>query len=107
MKSPLFLCIFLVALSLYTSSPFFAYARSAAPAASSPSDPQGGQTSEVVMPRSSSDVVIPGPLRSFLRMAGISQKVSPEEVLPLLARNVFAQGATTSGKTVEPAALSW
>jgi hypothetical protein len=37
-------------------------------------------------------VIIPGPLRSFLRMAGISQKVSPEEVLPLLAHNVFAQG---------------
>src|SRR5437773_10176661 len=92
MKSPLFLCIFLVALSLCTSSPFFAYARSAAPAASSPSDPQGGQTSEVLMPRSSSDVVIPGPLRSFLCWAGISQKVSPEEVLPLRARNVFAQG---------------
>ena len=36
--------------------------------------------------------VIPGPLRSFLRMAGISQKVSSEEVVPLLARNVFAQG---------------
>jgi len=37
-------------------------------------------------------VAIPGPLRSFLRMAGISQKVAPEEVLPLLARNVFQRG---------------
>src|SRR5216110_2572179 len=90
MKSPLFLRIFLVALSLCTSSPFFAYARSAAPAVSYPSDAQGAQTSEAVMARSSSDVVISGPLRSFLRMAGISQKVSSEEVLPLLARNVFA-----------------
>src|SRR5580693_8927872 len=35
---------------------------------------------------------IPGPLRSFLRMAAISQKVSPEEVAPLLARNVFQLG---------------
>ncbi len=35
---------------------------------------------------------IPGPLRSFLRMAGISQKISPEEVAPLLARNVFQRG---------------
>ena len=34
----------------------------------------------------------PGPLRSFLRMAGISQKISPEEVLPLLARNVAVEG---------------
>ncbi|PYV52830.1 MAG: hypothetical protein DMG98_22915, partial [Acidobacteria bacterium] len=90
MKSPLFLCIFLVALC--ASSPFFAHARSATPAGSSPSDAQDAQTSEVVMTGSSFEVVIPGPLRSFLRMAGISQKVSSEEVLPLLARNVFAQG---------------
>ena len=40
----------------------------------------------------STNVAIPGPLRSFLRMAGISQKVSPEEVMPLLARNVFVLG---------------
>ena len=38
------------------------------------------------------DLTIPGPLRSFLRMAGISQKVSPEEVMPLLARNVYILG---------------
>jgi len=37
-------------------------------------------------------VSIPGPLRSFLRMAGISQKISAEEVLPLLARNVAVEG---------------
>ncbi len=37
-------------------------------------------------------VVIPGPLRSFLRMAGISQQISPEDVLPLMARNAFATG---------------
>ena len=36
--------------------------------------------------------IIPGPLRSFLRMAGISQKIGPEQVLPLLARNVYMQG---------------
>src|SRR5689334_16653442 len=39
-----------------------------------------------------STAAIPGPLRSFLRMAGISQKVSSEEVMPLLARNVFVLG---------------
>lgn len=37
-------------------------------------------------------VVIPGPLRSFLRMAGISQKAAPEEVLPLLADMVMTKG---------------
>jgi hypothetical protein len=36
--------------------------------------------------------VIPGPQRSFLRMAGISQQITPEEVLPLLSRNVFTEG---------------
>jgi hypothetical protein len=35
---------------------------------------------------------IPGPLRSFLRMAGISQQVPPQDVLPLLARNVLIHG---------------
>src|ERR1700754_1606461 len=42
--------------------------------------------------RAADGVVIPGPLRSFLRMAGISQKVPTEDVLPLLSRNVFMQG---------------
>ena len=40
----------------------------------------------------SSQFMIPGPLRSFLRLAGISQKIGPEEVLPLLGRNVFKIG---------------
>lgn len=47
---------------------------------------------------------IPGPLRSFLRMAGISQKVTPQEVTPLLARNVFLrgyQGSQLKGRPTE------
>jgi hypothetical protein len=44
-------------------------------------------------------VVIPGPLRSFLRMAGISQKTSPEDVLPLLARNVYLRGFQSGNPT--------
>ena len=43
-------------------------------------------------PSDSGEITIPGPLRSFLRMAGISQKVSSEEIVPLLARNVYVQG---------------
>jgi hypothetical protein len=43
-------------------------------------------------PASSASITIPGPLRSFFRMAGISQKVLPQEILPLLARNVVTQG---------------
>src|SRR5262245_54110243 len=38
------------------------------------------------------EAVIPGPLRSFLRMAGISQKASPEEVLPFLAGQMRLRG---------------
>src|ERR1700688_911331 len=52
----------------------------------SPSRQAPTQSSEAVT------VAIPGPLRSFLRMAGISQKATPEEVLPLLARNVYLRG---------------
>jgi len=44
-------------------------------------------------------IIIPGPLRSFLRMAGISQKISPNDVLPLLARNVFMQGYQSGNRT--------
>lgn len=39
-----------------------------------------------------SRVRIPGPLPAFLRLAAISQKVSPEEVLPFLARNITVEG---------------
>jgi hypothetical protein len=37
-------------------------------------------------------VAIPGPLRSFLRMAGISQKALPAEVFPLLAHGIYQRG---------------
>ena len=50
-------------------------------------------SAEAPSPSQSVDtVVIPGPLRPFLRMAGISQEASPAEVLPLLARNVSLSG---------------
>jgi hypothetical protein len=52
--------------------------------------------------RSTSDeVAIPGPLRSFLRMAGISQKAPPEEVLALLGHNVASQGFEVGGRPTE------
>jgi hypothetical protein len=48
---------------------------------------------------------IPGPLRSFLRMAAISQKATPDEVLSLLARNItirgFSSASGSSGKPTE------
>jgi len=37
-------------------------------------------------------VLIPGPLRSFMRMTGISQEISSEEIMPMLARNISLWG---------------
>ena len=45
--------------------------------------------------------MIPGPLKPFLRLAGISQKVSAEEVLPLLSRNVFTEGFQGTSRPTE------
>ena len=71
MRVPRFLPLSLVAFALAFCS-FVAEAQSAA------------STAETT--------TIPGPLRSFLRMAGISQKASADEILPLLSRNVFVLG---------------
>jgi hypothetical protein len=60
--------------------------------------PQSGTADQAT---SSPTAVIPGPLRSFLRMAGISQKVAPIDVMPLLARNVYAQGYEGGSRTTE------
>lgn len=46
-------------------------------------------------------VSIPGPLRSFLRMAGISQKIGPADVVPLLARNVYTHGYENGNQATE------
>lgn len=48
-----------------------------------------------------SQFVIPGPRRSFLRMAGVSQKVIADEVLPLVSRNVFTQGYQGTSQPTE------
>src|SRR5690349_3411089 len=45
---------------------------------------------------------IPGPLTGLLRMAAISSKVSPEQALPLLARNVFTHGYNGWGNDRQP-----
>jgi len=60
------------------------------------------QSSHEAPPAASATVTVPGPLRSFLRMAAISQKVPPEEVLPLLARNVVMEGYSWQGKARKP-----
>jgi len=59
-------------------------------------------------PRSSpQEAAIPGPLRSFLRMAAISQQITPEEVLPLLARNVTMTGYQAGRPTEFLVLLNW
>lgn len=80
------LCLPLLAVSVYICLQLAPTARGGGPLASSQPQQGRAQSSE------RATVTIPGPLRSFLRMAGISQKVSPEEVTPLLARKVFLRG---------------
>ncbi len=47
---------------------------------------------------------IPGPLRSFARMAAIAVDSAPHEILPAVARNVVVNGyqASRSSETLEP-----
>ena len=49
-------------------------------------------------------IEIPGPLRSFARMAALSPDLAPEELLPALARNVVTNGyqAASSNESLEP-----
>ena len=88
MKVPRCLVAFWAVVSVFAG--FFPSAHAINPLPSPPDAAQASQTTPAV--QASSEVTIPGPLRSFLRMAGISQEAAPEEVMPLLARNVFTQG---------------
>jgi hypothetical protein len=74
--------------------------------ASPPATPApDAQTAPQTSPRSTSQTIsIPGPLRSFLRMSAISQKVSPDEIAPLMSRNIFLlgyEGPQTSARETE------
>jgi len=48
-------------------------------------------------------IEVPGPLRSFARMAALSPDLTPSELLPALARNIITNGyhATTSNEALE------
>jgi len=72
------------------------YARAETPDDPAPQSP-AARSSAPASSDTPEEVTIPGPLRSFLRMAAISQKISPEEVLPLLARNVVVNGFQGGG----------
>src|SRR5690348_8773053 len=91
---PSFLIPALVAVSLCTCSSLVPPARGADSSSSS-------QDASAQSPISA-NLTIPGPLRSFLRMAGISQKASPEEIAPLLARTVFQRGYEGSAPRRHP-----
>lgn len=63
-------------------------------ATTKPNSPETAENASqsTVSSSAESDITIPGPLRSFLRMSGISLKVSQAEVLPLVAHAVILQG---------------
>ncbi|HEV2279393.1 MAG TPA: hypothetical protein VGS02_14520 [Acidobacteriaceae bacterium] len=84
MKRPLVAFAHLAVGLLCVASSCYARADRPQPTAQTPLQTSPSQDRETVE--------IPGPLRSFLRMAGISQEVQPADVLPLLARNVSIQG---------------
>jgi hypothetical protein len=95
-------CSYAFLLAIFLCAFFYVPRNDWAAVPATPSEKSNGTQSSgpAASPSSSADsdeVAIPGPLRSFLRMAAISQKVSPEEVLPLLARNVVVNGFQGGG----------
>jgi hypothetical protein len=96
------LCSFaLVVLSLCICNVFAGAAERPAAAHSNKSESSTSISSDDSAPPAASQFTIPGPLRSFERMAGISQKAAPEEILPLLSRNVFMQGYSGTSRPTE------
>src|SRR6202163_2115322 len=92
-------CLSAILLTIFLCA-FFCVSRNAR--AAMPAIPAGQSagtrsSGPAASPDSPEEVTLPGPLRSFLRMAAVSQKVSPEEVLPLLARNVVVNGFQGGG----------
>lgn len=104
MKSPLRRLAFLIAVSYCFSACAWSTVRhsfwnleSSSPESplrvGRPGDKSGAQPPDGVPPSLPSvEITIPGPLRSFLRMAGISQKASPQETMSLLANEVNLRG---------------
>jgi hypothetical protein len=57
---------------------------------------KNGSMGAVAAKQSGGLATIPGPVRSFARMAALSPDASPEDVLPALARNVVTNGYQAS-----------
>jgi hypothetical protein len=92
MKSTLRLFAVFIAALVCLCASASAYTAGAAQAASSSS--KGNAESAAA-----ETITIPGPLRSFLRMAAISQKATADDVMPLMARNVFLEGYLGGNRT--------
>jgi hypothetical protein len=107
MRCPLMLRTFLLTGCVCGLFVFPVSARNNDPSSAQNASPAPQISSPPAMPSTEATeyVVIPGPLRSFLRMAALSQKVTPEEVLPLLAHHIAVYGyegsKTKAGKATE------
>src|SRR5205823_13051936 len=58
--------------------------------------PSGTAAGIMRTPEGPAPAVIPGPFRSFARMAAISSDAAAEDILPALARNVVTNGYQAS-----------
>ncbi|HEY4046790.1 MAG TPA: hypothetical protein VGM27_07990 [Acidobacteriaceae bacterium] len=99
MKCPLRLPARLAASAVSLTFCVSAYCGTAVPPPTSPTPPQANSPHGQFTPSATTTVAIPGPLKPLLRMAGISQQISPDDVLPLLARNVYTEGYQTGRPT--------
>ncbi len=90
--------LFAVAFGFSLAGSFARYAIAGEPLAASAVDTSSAGT-EPATEHPAQTIIIPGPLRSFLRMAGISQESKPTDVLALLARNAFLYGHQLGKRT--------
>ncbi len=89
---------------LFGPIPSNTHAQDAPPSPAPASAPAAQATASATPAPTATMISIPGPMRSFLRMAAISQKVSPDEIAPLLARNIFLlgyEGPTSQARETE------
>ena len=82
---------------MYILTCFLAHAGTFQQTESSPT--QAAESPREQVPSSAETIVIPGPMRSFLRMAGISQEVTLDGVLPMMARNASLYGYQAGRQT--------
>jgi hypothetical protein len=106
-RSAIFLSVLLCILTVFAARAGCATPQSQDPQLPDPDPIFTAAPVEQDNPGSPTEASLPGPLRSFLRMAAISQKVTPDEVLPLLARNVVMSGYQQGRPTQFLVLLNW